>query len=42
MTYLLTFIAGVFTGIIVVVGYAGYNYYKAWKEAYDEGWDMPS
>lgn len=42
MSYILTFLAGFFTGMAGLIGYTGYHYYKAWKEAYDEGWDMPS
>jgi len=42
MSYILTFIAGVFTEGLGIIGYTGYHYYKAWKEAYDEGWDMTS
>jgi hypothetical protein len=25
-----------------LIGFTGYQYYKAWKEAYDEGWDIPN
>jgi hypothetical protein len=40
------FIVGLFVGSFVtfvgIIGYTGYHYYKAVKEAHDEGWDMPN
>ena len=42
MIIFISFILGVLVGALSVIGWAAYNYYRAWKEAYDEGWDMPS
>jgi hypothetical protein len=42
ITFFLGYLAGsiiTFAGIII---YFAYHYYKAWKEAHDEGWDLPN
>jgi hypothetical protein len=40
--FFIGYIVGSFITFIGIIGYFGYHYYKAWKEAYDEGWDMPN
>jgi hypothetical protein len=43
---MIIFILGYVIGSLITFGgimsYFGYHYYKAWKKAYDEGWDMPN
>jgi len=39
---MLMFILGFFSGILTLVLWTGYHYYKAMKQAHDEGWDMPN
>jgi len=40
--FFLGYIVGTLVTFVGIIGYTGYHYYKAWKEAYDEGWDMPN
>lgn len=40
MYYILMFIAGFLFGSLSLLGYFFYEYCKALKEAYEEGWDV--
>ncbi len=42
MLALLSFLLGFCVGVISLVAFTGYMYYKAMHEAHQDGWDMPS
>lgn len=42
MMTLMAFGAGILTGGLLILAYTAYHYYKAVKEAHDEGWDGPN
>lgn len=42
MIFILGFLFGFFAAIILIFGIFFYNYQRALKQAYEEGWDMPN
>jgi hypothetical protein len=42
ITTVLALLIGLIMGVAFTIAYSAYHYYKAWKQAHDEGWDLPS
>jgi cytochrome bd-type quinol oxidase subunit 2 len=42
ITTILALLIGLIMGVAFTIAYSAYHYYKAWKQAHDEGWDLPS